>query len=112
MLFIKEYLKDFNARRAYMVAYGNPNISTAGVEGCSTLKKPKVMYEIDKQIRERMEKLDVKNDSIVAQLRDMVFMDARQFYDEDDSYKNMMELNISQQAAKNLKVKTLRNHKV
>ncbi len=105
MLFIKEYLIDFNATRAYTVAYNNSNIKSAEANGCRMIRNDKVMFEIDKQIRERMERLDVKNDMIVAQLRDWVFMDIRQFYNKDGSFKNIHELNISQQAAKNLKFK-------
>ncbi len=77
MLFIKEYLIDFNATRAYMTVHNNPRTATAEVNGHITLRKTEVMFEIDRQIRERMRRLDVKSDMIVAQLRDMVFMDYR-----------------------------------
>ncbi len=42
-LFIKEYLKDFNATRSYMVAYNNNHTETAGVNGHLTLINTKVL---------------------------------------------------------------------
>lgn len=99
-MFIKEYLKDFNATRAYLAVSPNSKDTTAATEGSLNLNNQKVMEVIDKEIRERMRKLDVTNDMIVAQLKDWMFVDMRQFIKNDDgSFKNIKELNISQQSA-------------
>lgn len=99
-LFVKEYLMDFNATRAYMRVYDNAQTcESASVQSCKLLRNNKVLkFEIDKQIRDRMMRLDVKNDMIVAQLKGWVMMDLRQFYNENETFKSIHELNILQQS--------------
>ena len=107
-LFVKEYLKDFNATRAYMKVYSNvQSCGSASVQSCKLIRNNRIKFEIDKQIRERMKRLDIRNDSIVAQLRDIVFMDVRELIDNSGNFKNIKDLNVAQQAM--IKVKEVRD---
>ncbi len=100
--FVKEYLTDFNGTRAYMQTF-NKDIpckrSTAEVMSCKLLKQYHIMTEVDNRITEMFRKIDIESDAILAQQAILAFIDSRTFFNEDQTFKKIDELNIAQQAA-------------
>ncbi len=97
-LFVEEYLKDFNATRAYKVVHGDKmQESSARVLACKTLKNIRVMAEIDRRLTKLFARLDVSNDILIAGYVNEAFMDNRSFF-INDVFIGMNQLNIVQQA--------------
>ncbi len=96
-LFIEDYLKHFNATRAYLEVYNTCSPETAGVEGHVTLKKPKVMAEIDRRLSALFTKLEIDNDMLIAEYAKHAFIDTRSFF-IDNVFVGMNQLNIAQQS--------------
>ncbi len=64
---MEEYLKDFNATRAYKVVHGNKmQERSAGVLACETLKNIKVMAEIDRRITGIFERLNGEDVDVIV----------------------------------------------
>ncbi len=75
-IFINEYLKDMNATRAYMVAYPHIKSEKSGASAASRmLRNVKVKSEIEKRMRARERRLEVKQDDVLRELIAMAFSD-------------------------------------
>jgi len=70
-LFCDEYLKDFNATRAYMKAYNSMNEKSAGVEGYKNLRKPKVTEYIARRMKDRTKRTEIDQDYVVKKLKNI-----------------------------------------
>ena len=98
-LFVEEYLKDFNATRAYKVVHGDKmQESSARVLACKTLKNIRVMAEIDRRLTLLFERLEVSNNMLIAAYVNQAYYDMRSFFDENDVFIGMKNLNVAQQA--------------
>ena len=67
-IFCREYLVDFNASRAYRIAYPNSSVKSAGVSGHELLKNPKITAHLSGLIDARKERLDLKADDVLQKL--------------------------------------------
>lgn len=98
-LFVEEYLKDFNATRAWKIVHGNGmKTESACTQGYETLRKLEVMTEIDRRLTDLFEKLEVSNNMLLAAYVNEAFYDKRPFFDENDVFVGIGSLNIAQQA--------------
>lgn len=70
--FCKEYVKDFNATRAYKKVY-KCAYSTAGVEGCKSLKNPKIKAYITQLLEEREKRTNITTDKVLKELAKIGF---------------------------------------
>lgn len=78
--FVDEYLIDFNATRAYKVAY--PHIKkdpVAGVMGSRLLKNDSVRAYIAKRTRDRQRRTEVTQDMVVNELAAIAFSKATDY---------------------------------
>ncbi len=67
--FLEEYVKDFNASRAYRDAGFNASTqASAGSGGCGLLKKRNVKEALDKMLQERSERCKVDADYVLKGL--------------------------------------------
>jgi phage terminase small subunit len=66
MLFIAEYLIDFNATRAALDAGYSPK--TAHIIGFENLRKPKIQAALEAAIEARMERLHMTQDDVLTEL--------------------------------------------
>lgn len=66
-LFCLEYLKDFNATRAYREVYWVKQ-KTAEVQGCKMLSNPKVSEYLKSKAEEKLKKADVTAERVIQSL--------------------------------------------
>lgn len=66
-LFCLEYLKDFNATRAYKEVY-KVKQKTAEVQGCKMLSNPKVSDYLKNKAEEKLKKADVSAERVIQSL--------------------------------------------
>lgn len=66
-LFCLEYLKDFNATRAYKEVYWVKQ-KTAEVQGCKMLSNPKVSDYLKNKAEEKLKKADVSAERVIQNL--------------------------------------------
>ena len=66
-LFCLEYLKDFNATRAYKEVYWVKQ-KTAEVQGCKMLSNPKVSEYLKSKAEEKLKKADVTAERVIQSL--------------------------------------------
>ena len=66
-LFCLEYLKDFNATRAYKEVYWVKQ-KTAEVQGCTMLSNPKVSDYLKNKAEEKLKKADVSAERVIQSL--------------------------------------------
>ena len=66
-LFCLEYLKDFNATRAYKEVYWVKQ-KTAEVQGCKMLSNPKVSDYLKNKAEEKLKKADVSAERVIQSL--------------------------------------------
>lgn len=80
-LFILEYLKDLNATQAAIRA--GYSKKTAGQIGDENLKKPQIKAEIDKAMKERIEKTKIDANWVLERLAEEVQADISDLYGEN-----------------------------
>lgn len=79
-IFADEYIVDFNATRAYKVAY--PNIKkdeTAAAAGNRLLRNVKVQKYIDERIQDRKKRIEVTQDKVIEELAKIAFTNGSDF---------------------------------
>ncbi len=97
-LFVEEYLKDFNATRAYRAVHGDKQKDESAWTGAyDTLRNTEVMFEIDRRLTDIFAKLEVSNELLIAGYVNEAFMDNRSFF-IDGAFVGMNNLNMAQQA--------------
>lgn len=101
--FSVEYMKDHDAKNAYMRA--NPSVKgpTAGMRGLSLLKNPAIRYEIDfleAQVLDAVRKsAGVDLDRTVREIARTAFYDVRKLFNADGSPKDITDLDDDTAAA-------------
>lgn len=93
-LFCIYYVKMFNATKAYQKAYGC-GYTTAMVEGCKCLKKPKVEEKIKLLKAERMNGAHLSTDDILQKYIDIAFADITDYLDVEVKTKERDDGTIS-----------------
>lgn len=78
-LFLAEYLKDFNASRAYLECgcYKTQSIKTAYASACKLLKRPRVQELKAEMQHDRAKRLEIEGDNVVAEQGRIAFADIR-----------------------------------
>lgn len=95
----EEYLLNgFNMTRAYLKIFRPVKVTTAAVEGSKLLQLPRMINSIDRRIMKAFGKLKVDNNMLIAGYINEVFNDQRPFFDENEVFIGMKNLNIAQQA--------------
>lgn len=91
-------MNGFNATRAYMEAHPNVDAESASTLGYHTLRNVKVRRAIDDTLTKTFAKMEVSNEIIIAAYINQAYYDERSFFDEEDNFIGMQNLNIIQQA--------------
>lgn len=79
-VFCNEYLIDFNATRAYKVAYPScKKDETANVNGSRLLRNAKVKEYIDKKTEEKQKRMEIKQDKVLQELINIAFSNGTDF---------------------------------
>jgi hypothetical protein len=91
-------LNSFNAKRAYMEVYPNSAENSSAVQACKLLQRPRVRKAIDDTLTETFSKMEVSNEVIIAAYINQAYYDERSFFDEENNFIGMQNLNIIQQA--------------
>lgn len=79
-IFVDEYLIDFNATRAYKVAY--PNIKkdeTAAAAGARMLRNVNVANYIEKRMDDRKKRIEITQDKVLEELALVAFSNAADY---------------------------------
>jgi phage terminase small subunit len=73
LIFIDEYIIDYNATRAYKVAYGIEKTTdgTARTEGCRLLANPNIKAKIDAAQKKRAENSGITAEFVLNGLKDL-----------------------------------------
>jgi phage terminase small subunit len=88
--FIAEYLVDLNATRAAVAAgYAKRG---AAVTGSRLLRNAKVAQRIAPKHGQRLEKLEISADRVVAEIGRIAFFDPRKLFNEDGSPRDIKDL--------------------
>ena len=95
--FVAEYLVDFNATKAAERAGYSPK--TARQTGYENLTKSYIQAEIERQNKERTERLEVKADDVLRELRLILDFDIRGLFDESGKLKPIHALTQEQAKA-------------
>lgn len=77
-LFVKEYIIDFNATRAYQKVYGG-GYNNARTNGNKLLTNPDIKEAVDKAISKASKRAAVKQEDIVAELAKIGLADINDF---------------------------------
>ena len=89
-LFCNEYIKDFNATRAYKEAYPScKKDSTANVNGSKLLRNAKVQEYIEQLKEELKAQGKITQEMIIQELAKIGFSDIRKLYTDCVSLKNI-----------------------
>lgn len=99
-VFCNEYIKDFNATRAYKIAYpGCKKDSTANVNGSKLLRNTKVQEYIE-QLKENLKaEGKITQEMIIQELAKIGFSDIRKLYTEHGRLKNIQDIDDSTASA-------------
>ena len=99
-IFKNAYLMNgFNAARAYMeINNVTQNLNSAGVLGYRMLRSVSVRKAIDDTLTKTFAKMEVSNEIIIAAYINQAYYDERSFFDEEDNFIGMQNLNIIKQS--------------
>lgn len=91
--FCDEYLIDFNATRAYKVAYPNcKKDETASAAGSRMLGNVKVKEYIAEKQKEMQERTEITQYRIIRELSNIAFFNIKDIYNENGTLKKVTEL--------------------
>lgn len=82
--FCQEYVKDFNATRAYMRVFKNISYDSARVESCKLLTNPNIRTCIDKLKEDISEQHKNMREKIIAKYERIAFTPVIDFLEEND----------------------------
>lgn len=92
-IFCDEYLKDFNATRAYKEAYpGCKKDLTARVNGCKLLTKTNIATYIEQQKELLKNKMEITQERVLQEMARIAFGDIRKLYNESGGLKNIQDI--------------------
>jgi hypothetical protein len=102
--FVDLFLKGKRQGLAYAEAYNvdgdtDEGYSTASSCASKLLKNAKIMAHIDKVLTRRYKKVNLTAERVLSEIMNIAFVDVRQFYNEDGTFKDIHELTITQQSA-------------
>lgn len=98
--FCNEYIKDFNATRAYKEVYPScKKDSTANVNGSKLLRNAKVQEYIEQLKEDLKAQGKITQEMIIQELAKIGFSDVRKLYTERGSLKNIQDIDDSTAAA-------------
>jgi phage terminase small subunit len=78
--FVKEYLVDLNATRAYQAAYPKAALRTCQQNGFQLLKNTEIQEAIVQGMAERGKRTEVTADRVVRELAKIAFLDTRKLF--------------------------------
>lgn len=81
--FVLEYIKDDNARRAYLAANPGVKLTTAGTEGHNLLKKPEVLAAIAAQREHTAARIELTAERVMLETARIAFFDPRRLFGPD-----------------------------
>ncbi len=95
-LFINEYLKDFNATRAYRVAYPNATYDSARKSGSNLLTKIDIQKAIEEESNKKLKELGIDTYYIIKSIKEVaercMEKEPVQYYDKEDKcWKDVIE---------------------
>lgn len=100
ILFCNEYIKDFNATRAYKEVYPScKKDSTANVNGSKLLRNTKVQEYIAELKEDLKAQGKITQEMIIQELAKIGFSDIRKLYTEYGRLKNIQDIDDSTAAA-------------
>lgn len=88
-IFVKEYAVDLNATRAAIAAGYSER--SASVTGARLITKAKVKNEIEKAMKEKMERAEINQDWVIRRYAAIAGTDKRQFFNNDGTLKPVRE---------------------
>lgn len=86
-IFVKEYLRDFNATRAYRDSGYDASPTTAGPAACRLLARPEIQALVQEGVKARLEKATLDADRVDAEIARLAFSDVRGLYNTDGTLK-------------------------
>ena len=92
-LFVREYLKDLNAKQA-CIRVGYP-INSAKVRGSQMLSNTNVADAISEQFKKRTEKVEISVEWVLTQIKAIAECDPQDAYNEDGSLKPLSEIPVA-----------------
>jgi len=99
-LFIKEYLLDLNATRAYISAGYSKN--GAEVSACRLLRNANVQAEIERSLAKTAQKLDLSAEKVLSELSKLAFSNMQDYIvvsDDGYAYADLSKMTREQAAA-------------
>lgn len=90
--FCDEFMIDLNGTRAYKKVYKVTNEKTASVNAARLLANAKVQAYLSKRKEKLALKLEITQEMVLEGYRKLAFYDARKFYDETGSLKEIIDL--------------------
>lgn len=97
--FVFEYLKDFNATRAYRVASPGCALATAAAEGSRTTRNPKVAAAIQQHRERAAARMELTAERVMLESARLAFFDPRALFDEQGNPLPVTELDDHTAAA-------------
>lgn len=92
-IFCDEYLKDFNATRAYKEAYPScKKDETAKSAGSRLLTNVNVISYIQEGKKKLKNKMEITQERVILEMARIAFADIRKLYNENGGLKNIQEL--------------------
>lgn len=98
--FCDEYLIDFNASRAYKVAYPNcKKDEVARANSSRLLTKANIKNYLNEQKEELKKRVNVTQEDVINELAKIAFADIRKLYSDTGSLKNIKDIDDDTAAA-------------
>ncbi len=92
-IFCDEYLKDFNATRAYKIAYPNcKKDNTAKSAGSRLLTNVDVISYIQQGKEKLKNKMEITQERVLQEMARIAFGDIRKLYNKNGGLKNIQDL--------------------
>lgn len=92
-IFCDEYLKDFNATRAYKVAYPScKKDETANAASSRLLRNVNVKNYIEQKKEKLKSKMEISQERVLQEMARIAFGDVRKLYNESGGLKNIQDL--------------------
>ena len=99
--FVKEYLRDFSATRAYSVAISPLKGASLAAAASQMLHREEIQVALQKEMNARFERLDIDADKLVQLLWNIADHDPAELFDMTQSLKNIKEMPIETRKALN-----------
>lgn len=108
LMFVKEYLIDYNASAAYLRCHPEVAITTAGTTGCLLLKNQKVKAAVRRAVFERMVAVGIKAENVLRELAYIGLFDPADVIDFGKTIKLKKDIpEHARRAISSIKVKTV-----